>query len=97
LALVKERQTVCPLSVSVRDQRQRWGSCSEKGTISLNWRLLLLPPELSDHIILHELAHLVEMSHSARFYMVLQKIDPNSDRNRKHLKRIEKEVIVLAS
>ena len=54
--------------LTVRDQASRWGSCSSSGRISLNWRLVLLPPELQDYIILHELAHLAEMNHSGRFW-----------------------------
>jgi predicted metal-dependent hydrolase len=54
--------------VSVRDQTSRWGSCSTAGTLSLNWRLILLPPVLHDHVILHELAHRRHMDHSDRFW-----------------------------
>ncbi len=63
-------------SVSVRDQTTRWGSCSQVGTLSLNWRLVLLPPLLHDHVILHELAHRVNMDHSDKFWNQLAKWDP---------------------
>lgn len=63
-------------SVSVRDQTTRWGSCSQVGTLSLNWRLVLLPPLLHDHVILHELAHRVNMNHSDKFWNQLAKWDP---------------------
>jgi len=62
--------------VTVRDQVSRWGSCSAKGTISLNWRLILLPPVIQDYVILHELAHLKVLNHSDRFWNFLQGLDP---------------------
>lgn len=62
--------------VSVRDQTTRWGSCSSTGTLSLNWRLILLPPMLHDHVILHELSHRRHMDHSDRFWSQLAAWDP---------------------
>ena len=63
--------------LSVRDQASRWGSCSSSRGISLNWRLVLVAPELQDYVILHELAHLTEMNHSPRFWSLLDQYDPN--------------------
>jgi predicted metal-dependent hydrolase len=54
--------------VQVRDQRSRWGSCSTRKTICLNWRLIQTPEFVRDYIIIHELMHLREMSHSAKFW-----------------------------
>lgn len=54
--------------VTIRNQRSRWGSCSRRGTISLNWRLVQTPPFVRDYLVLHELAHLKEMNHSRRFW-----------------------------
>jgi predicted metal-dependent hydrolase len=62
--------------VSVRNQRSRWGSCSRRGTISLNWRLVQAPPFVGDYIILHELAHLKEMNHSSRFWAEVTRLCP---------------------
>lgn len=62
--------------VMVRDQSTRWGSCSAKGTISLNWRLVQTPPEVADYIILHELMHLREMNHSRRFWFLVEQVCP---------------------
>jgi len=63
--------------VAVRDQRTRWGSCSRKGTLSFNWRLLILPPHVADYLIYHELAHLKHMNHSARFWKLVQTMCPS--------------------
>jgi len=81
--------------VTIRDQRTRWGSCSETGSISLNWRLLLLPPELHDHVILHELAHLKEMNHSPRFYAALATLDPDWKAADEKLTRISGHVMLM--
>ena len=63
-------------SISVRNQRTRWGSCSSNGRISLNWRLLQMPEFVGDYIICHELAHLKHMNHSAHFWQEVSRIFP---------------------
>lgn len=62
--------------VSVRDQLTVWGSCSDRGTVSLNWRIILLPPELQDYLIFHELAHLTHLDHSTGYWQHLLSYDP---------------------
>jgi len=62
--------------VMVRNQRSRWGSCSRRGTISLNWRLVQTPPAVRDYLVLHELAHLKEMNHSRRFWNEVARLCP---------------------
>jgi predicted metal-dependent hydrolase len=54
--------------VTIRNQRSRWGSCSSRGSIALNWRLVQMPAEVRDYVILHELMHLKEQNHSRRFW-----------------------------
>lgn len=65
------------VGVAIRAQRTRWASCSAKGTISLNLRLLFLPQELVRYALLHELAHIREMNHSRRYWMLLESLEPN--------------------
>lgn len=62
--------------VTVRAPRSQWGSCSPTGRISLNWRLIQLPPHVSDYILLHELAHLRFLNHSSRFWREVDRLCP---------------------
>jgi len=63
--------------VSVRAQKTRWGSCSARGTISLNWRLIQAPPHVVDYLIIHELMHRREMNHSARYWKLVARAFPD--------------------
>lgn len=73
--------------VTVRNQRSRWGSCSAGGTISLNWRLVQTPDFVRDYIIYHELMHLREMNHSARFWARVEEVCPGWRDAEKWIKR----------
>jgi predicted metal-dependent hydrolase len=66
--------------VSVRDQTSRWGSCSTTGVLSYSWRLILAPPFVLDYLAAHEVAHLVEMNHSPRFWRLVDRLCPNVKR-----------------
>jgi len=72
--------------VSVRKQKSRWGSCSSKGTISLNDRLIEHREEVIDYVIIHELSHLVHMNHSPKFWALVQKHCPNYKLLKRQLK-----------
>jgi predicted metal-dependent hydrolase len=66
--------------VMIRDQTSRWGSCSTTGSLSFSWRLILAPPYVFDYLAAHEVAHLVEMNHSPRFWRLVERLYPGLHR-----------------
>jgi hypothetical protein len=66
--------------ISVRDQSSRWGSCSTTGVLSYSWRLILAPPFVLDYLAVHEVAHLIEMNHSLRFWRLVNRVCADSHR-----------------
>jgi predicted metal-dependent hydrolase len=76
-------------SVRITDARERWGSCSAAGSLNFAWRLVMAPPAVIDYVIVHELAHLVEMNHSRRFWERLGSILPDYRQRRRWLKENE--------
>ena len=63
--------------IEIRDQRTRWGSCSTRGTLSFNWRLVLAPFDVLDYVVVHELCHLREPNHSRRFWRLVETRRPD--------------------
>ena len=72
--------------ILVRDQRQRWGSCSPDGTLRFNWRAMMLKPALIEYVVVHELAHLTHRNHSTDFWGLLSMAMPDAQQRRKSLK-----------
>ncbi len=72
--------------VSIRGQRSRFGSCSSKGNISLNWKLMRCPLPIIDYVIFHELAHLKEMNHSRKFWAIVAELCPSYKEGKQWLK-----------
>lgn len=76
-----------PRRITVRDTRSRWGSCTAGGELNFSWRLILAPPLVLDYLVAHEMAHLREMNHSARFWALLRSLCPHVDEAEAWLKR----------
>ncbi len=77
---------VRPTRISVRDTVSRWGSCSSSGRLSFSWRLILAPPHVLDYLAAHEVAHMVHMNHSQKFWAVVGRASPDVDRAEAWLK-----------
>ena len=75
-----------PLTLS--NAQSRWGSCNSRGEVRLNWRLLQAPPHIINYVICHELAHLKQMNHSAKFWAVVESLFPNYKLAEKELKAL---------
>nr|VFK42120.1 MAG: hypothetical protein BECKSD772F_GA0070984_11142 [Candidatus Kentron sp. SD]VFK47869.1 MAG: hypothetical protein BECKSD772E_GA0070983_11082 [Candidatus Kentron sp. SD]VFK79731.1 MAG: hypothetical protein BECKSD772D_GA0070982_106212 [Candidatus Kentron sp. SD] len=88
LTALSEHVDAHPAKVSIRAQKTRWGSCSGKGHISLNWRLMLLPTQLVDYVLIHELCHLHHFNHSPRFWALVRRWVPDYTERRARLARI---------
>ena len=70
------RHDLQPGRVSIRNQRSRWGSCARDGNIALNFRLVQMPPDIRDYVLLHELMHLRQQNHSRRFWRLVEQVCP---------------------
>lgn len=73
--------------ITIRDQKTRWGSCSQTGTLSFNYRLMMAPPEVIDYVIVHELCHLTHMNHSKAFWNMVAGILPDYAERKHWLKQ----------
>ncbi len=80
------RLGVEPAQVRIADVRYRWGSCTPAGNVRLNWRLIKAPVAVSDYVIVHELAHLLESSHGDRFWSIVRSQIPRAEMSRAWLR-----------
>ena len=76
-----------PKRLSIRDQSTRWGSCSSSGCLSFSWRLIMAPPVVLDYLAAHEVAHLAEMNHGARFWQLVERTMPRMNEAKGWLRR----------
>lgn len=78
---------VCPNKIVIKEQKTRWGSCSSKGNINLNWKLIMAPLEVIDYVVTHELCHMKEMNHSRQFWSLVETVLPKYKEYRSWLKQ----------
>lgn len=78
--------------ISIRGQATRWGSCSASGNLNYNWKLVLLPEELADYVVVHELAHRQEMNHSKAFWSIVEAEMPDYRQRRRKLRYYENQI-----
>jgi hypothetical protein len=74
-----------PAAIKLSNARAQWGRCNERGEIRLNWRLVQLPPALADYVVAHEVAHLIELNHSPRFWALVESLLPDHAEQRRRL------------
>lgn len=86
LKLYQPKMKLNPANIRVMELQNRWGSCTSKGTINLNWKCAMLPLSVLDYVIVHELAHLEDKNHSPKFWRTIEKVMPDYDEAKKWLK-----------
>lgn len=94
VSMVNERIGFRFQRISIKDQRTRWGSCSKKGNLNFNYRLLMAPMEIIDYIIVHELVHLKEQNHSHRFWSIVKQFCPQYEEHEAWLKAHEWRLVI---
>ena len=84
-----EQTSLKPQSIKIRDYRSRWGSCNARGNITFNYKIHMLAQDLQDYIIIHELCHLQQMNHSAKFWRLVETYMPDFKQLKKRLKNFD--------
>jgi predicted metal-dependent hydrolase len=92
LATLAARLDVAVRRVTIRGQHTRWGSCSPRGAIALNWRLVQMPDSVRDYILVHELMHLHQRNHSRKFWALVERACPDYRAARRWLRAHEAEL-----
>ena len=87
LAFYASRAGLCLPDFALSNARRRWGSCSSNGNLSFSWRLVLAPEDVLDYVVAHEVAHLQELNHSARFWAVVEELYGPSKKQQHWLKK----------
>lgn len=81
---------VTPLAVKVNGAKSRWGSCSNLRSLNFSWRLIMADDDVIDYVVVHELAHITEMNHSARFWAIVESVLPDYRERQERLKELQR-------
>jgi len=85
-----KQMSVTPIAVKVNSAKTRWGSCSSKKSLNFSWRLIMADDDVVDYVVVHELAHIIEMNHSARFWAIVERVLPDYNERQKQLKELSR-------
>jgi len=88
------QMNLAPVSIKINSAKTRWGSCSSQKNINFSWRLIMADDDVIDYVVVHELAHLVHMDHSGRFWKVVENVVPDYRERNKRLKDLQKRLAV---
>ena len=88
--LYAKEMNVRPKAVKVSSAKTRWGSYSSKGNVNLNWKLLFAPGQAVDYVVVHELAHAIEMNHGPQFWRIVAQVMPDYEEMQDVLKDLQK-------
>ena len=84
-----EQMSVTPIAVKINGAKNRWGSCSNKKSLNFSWRLIMADEDVVDYVVIHELAHITEMNHSEKFWIIVENILPDYKGRQKRLKDMQ--------
>ena len=87
-----KRMPVTPTAVKINGAKTRWGSCSSKKSLNFSWRLMMADDDVIDYVVVHELAHITEMNHSARFWAIVEGILPDYKERQRRLKALQQKL-----
>jgi len=89
-----KQMNVKPVAVKINGAKTRWGSCSTRKTLNFSWRLIMADDELIDYVVVHELAHIMQMNHSDKFWDIVEKVLPDYMCRENRLKELQKRLII---
>ncbi|MFH1389607.1 MAG: SprT family zinc-dependent metalloprotease [Candidatus Margulisiibacteriota bacterium] len=87
LELYAARMRLFPGKVAIKEHRRQWGSCSRRGSINFNWKLIMAPIEVIDYVVVHELSHLCHLDHSCHFWAKVSSVIPDHKQRRAWLRK----------
>ena len=91
-ALAKE-MSVTPSAVKINSAKSRWGSCSSKKSVNFSWMLMMADDDVIDYIVVHELAHIIELNHSPRFWRCVENVMPDYKKRMAKLKELQRRLV----